>query len=114
MSDMQISQVLAQMRALAQQAGPVEPLQNAQNAQNGPNATVGSEFANLLQQSLGQVSELQNESRSLATAFEAGDPNVSLAEVMVAAQKSSVAFDAVVQVRNRLLSAYEEVMRMPV
>lgn len=117
MSDMQISQVLAQMRALAQQAGPVEPLQNAQNvqnAQNGPNATVGSEFANLLQQSLGQVSGLQSESRNLATAFEAGDPNVSLVDVMVAAQKSSVAFDAVVQVRNRLLNAYEEVMRMPV
>ncbi len=43
-----------------------------------------------------------------------GDPNVSLAEVMIARQKASIAFEATVQVRNRLIKAYEEVMSMSV
>lgn len=105
MSDMQINQVLAQMRALAQDAGVTER----------PAPGAGStEFAQLLKQSLDQVNETQQVSRSLATAFEQGDPNVSLAEVMVGMQKASVSFEAVNQVRNRLLSAYQDIMSMPV
>lgn len=105
MSDMQISQVLAQMRALAQSAGVAEvPGQ-------GPPSTG---FANLLKQSIDQVNQTQQASRTLVTAFETGDPNVSLAEVMVASQKASVAFTATVQVRNHLLNAYQEIMRMPI
>ena len=46
--------------------------------------------------------------------FEKGDPDVSLAEVMVALEKASVSFQAMTQVRNELLSAYQEVMNMPV
>lgn len=105
MSEMQINQVLAQMRALAQSAG-LEPA-----------ATRGADrpdFADLLKQSLGHVNQTQQASRKLAAAFEMGDPNVSLAEAMVAMQKASISFEAVNQVRNRLLSAYQEVMRMQV
>ncbi|TVP92787.1 MAG: flagellar hook-basal body complex protein FliE [Thioalkalivibrio sp.] len=105
MSDMQINQVLAQMRALAQSAG----LEDA-----APREAGRPDFANLLKQSLDQVNETQQASRSLATAFETGDPDVSLVEVMVASQKASVSFEAVNQVRNRLLSAYQEIMSMPV
>jgi flagellar hook-basal body complex protein FliE len=43
-----------------------------------------------------------------------GDPNVSLSEVMIASQKSSLAFSAMVEVRNKFLEAYKEVMSMPV
>jgi flagellar hook-basal body complex protein FliE len=50
----------------------------------------------------------------LSEAFERGDTSVSLAQVMVAGQKSSLAFQALSQVRNHLLTAYEEVMNMPV
>ncbi len=46
--------------------------------------------------------------------FELGDANVSLPQVMVAMSKSSLAFEATNQVRNRLLTAYQEVMRMSV
>ena len=105
MSEMQINQVLAQMRALAQSAGL---------EQSAPRVGGTPDFANLLKQSLDHVNQTQQESRSLATAFEMGDPDVSLAEVMVAMQKASISFEAVSQVRNRLLSAYQEVMRMPV
>jgi flagellar hook-basal body complex protein FliE len=46
-------------------------------------------------------------------AFESGDANVSLAEVMVASQKASVSFQAMLQVRNKLVEAYKDVMNMP-
>nr|WP_296752649.1 flagellar hook-basal body complex protein FliE [Thioalkalivibrio sp.] len=105
MSEMQINQVLAQMRALAQNSGVGEA------APRGPGTT---DFANLLKQSLDHVNQTQQASRQLSTAFELGDPNVSLAEVMVGMQKASVSFEAVNQVRNRLLSAYQEIMSMPV
>lgn len=105
MSEMQINQVLAQMRALAQSAGL---------EQSAPRGAGAPDFANLLKQSLDQVNQTQRASSDLRTAFELGDPDVSLVEVMVATQKASISFEAVSQVRNRLLSAYQEVMRMPV
>ncbi|MDX9767691.1 MAG: flagellar hook-basal body complex protein FliE [Ectothiorhodospiraceae bacterium] len=106
MSDMQISQVLQQMRALAATAGIETPAA-------APQATDGPSFASLLKQSLGAVNEAQQTTSRLQTAFEAGDPNVDLSQVMVTMQKSSLAFDATVQVRNKLLEAYKEIMSMP-
>ena len=50
----------------------------------------------------------------MATAFEAGSPDVNLPEMMVAMQKASLSFQAMTQVRNKLLSAYQEVMNMQV
>ncbi|MFW5446947.1 MAG: flagellar hook-basal body complex protein FliE, partial [Methylophagaceae bacterium] len=58
--------------------------------------------------------ETQQAAGKLKTAFEMGDPNVSLADAMIASQKASVAFQATLQVRNKLVQAYEEVMRMSV
>jgi flagellar hook-basal body complex protein FliE len=54
------------------------------------------------------------ESKALTTAFEKGDPSVSLAEVMITAQKASLQFTGMTEVRNKLLNAYQEVMNMPV
>ena len=76
--------------------------------------TNGANFSTLLKQSIDKVNELQQSSGGLAKAFELGDPNVSLAEVMIARQKSSVAFESVLQVRNKLMEAYREVMSMQV
>ncbi|ACL73051.1 flagellar hook-basal body complex protein FliE [Thioalkalivibrio sulfidiphilus] len=104
MSDMQINQVLAQMRALAANSGL-----NATPAQEPS----GVNFAQMLKQSLDQVNQTQQAASELRNAFELGDPNVNLAQVMVAMQKSSISFEAVNQVRNRLLNAYQEIMRMP-
>lgn len=106
MSDMQINQVLAQMRALAESAGV--------GGGSATQANGGVNFAQMLKQSLDQVNQTQQVSTQMATAFEMGDPNVNLAQVMVAMQKASVSFEAVNQVRNRLLSAYQEIMNMPV
>ena len=74
----------------------------------------GANFSTLLKQSIDKVNELQQTSGDLAKAFEIGDSSVSLAEVMIARQKSSVAFESVLQVRNKLMEAYREVMSMQV
>lgn len=105
MSDMQIQQVIHQMRALAERS-PVKPATETAEGTQG--------FANVLKQSLDSVSRQQAESTQLQEAFQRGDPGVNLAQVMVAAQKSSIGFEATVQVRNRLLQAYQEIMNMQV
>ena len=54
------------------------------------------------------------ESKAIAARFETGDPSVSLAEVMINAQKASIQFSGMTEVRNKLLTAYKDVMNMPV
>ncbi|MEM7503080.1 MAG: flagellar hook-basal body complex protein FliE [Pseudomonadota bacterium] len=71
-------------------------------------------FGNLLKSSLDSVNELQSQSRDLKTAFERGDTNVSLAEAMIASQKADLSFRAMSEVRNKLVTAYQEIMNMPV
>jgi flagellar hook-basal body complex protein FliE len=50
----------------------------------------------------------------MSDAFVKGEPNVDLTEVMVAVQKASLSFQAMTQVRNKLVQAYQDVMNMPV
>lgn len=61
-----------------------------------------------------QVNATQQHAGDLSTRYTQGDPNVDLPEVMVAMQKSSVSFQAMSQVRNKLLEAYKDVMNMPI
>jgi len=80
----------------------------------GGAAGVGApSFGDALGNALKKVNSLQAETRDLQAAFERGDPKADLARVMVAAQASSVAFRATVEVRNRLVQAYQDVMNMP-
>ncbi len=105
MSDIAINQVLAQMRAMQALANP----------QATPEAVQGQgNFSNLMQNSIREVNAAMQESRAMTTRFEMGDPSVSLAEVMVNSQKAGLQFQAVAEIRNRVLSAYKEVMNMPV
>lgn len=78
------------------------------------NANQAPTFATMLKTAIDNVNSLQSQTANLRTAYEKGDPDVDIVEVMVAAQKSSVAFDATMQVRNKLVGAYQEVMRMPI
>ena len=105
MSDIAINQVLAQMRAMQALANP----------QATPEAVQGQgNFSNLMQDSIREVNAAMQETRAMTTRFEMGDPSVSLAEVMVNSQKAGLQFQAVAEIRNRVLSAYKEVMNMPV
>lgn len=71
-------------------------------------------FSDMLSQAVGTVNELQKTSKDLSTAYEMGDPNVDITRVMIASQKASVSFEALTQVRNRVVKAYEDIMNMPV
>ncbi len=107
MSDMDINQVLAQMRAISARAqSTARPEQEAE--------TNGVSFGELLNNSIEQVNQTQAQASELAKAFEAGEPGVDLPEVMIALQKASLSFQAMTQVRNKLLTAYQEIMNMPV
>src|SRR5690606_23086472 len=71
-------------------------------------------FAQVLRQGLAQVNEMQQTASSMAAGFERGDPGIELADVMLQMQKASVGFRAVTEVRNRLVSAYQDIMNMPI
>jgi flagellar hook-basal body complex protein FliE len=71
-------------------------------------------FSDALKNSLQQVSNTQKHARELGQKFAMGDDSVSLSDTMIAMQKSSIAFQATVQVRNKLVSAYHEIMNMQV
>ncbi len=71
-------------------------------------------FSSLMQQAISQVNETQMRAADLARSFEMGESRVDLSEVMIAVQKSRVSFQALTEVRNNILSAYQEVMNMPV
>ncbi|RBW47781.1 flagellar hook-basal body complex protein FliE [Psychromonas sp. B3M02] len=73
-----------------------------------------ADFSAMLKQAIENVNGLQQNTSDLRNGFEMGDENVSLSDVMIAANKSSLAFDATVQVRNKMVEAYKEVMSMPV
>jgi flagellar hook-basal body complex protein FliE len=75
---------------------------------------VGGGFADALAQAMNSVDGAQNEATDLAKKFQLGDPKVSLEETMISMQKANVSFQAAVQVRNRLMSAYHDVMNMQV
>lgn len=106
MNDIEVTQLLHQMRAMAAQAQGV-PAQEAA-------AVDGANFGAMLTEAVNGVNALQKQSSTITKAFEQGDPSVALSDVMVASQKSSIAFEATLQVRNRLVEAYQTVMRMPI
>jgi flagellar hook-basal body complex protein FliE len=105
MNNPEINQVLAQMRVMAA---------HAENRGQQGITTEAANFGDLLKQSIDQVNEVQQQASALRTAFEKGQENLDLAQVMIAAQKSSLSFDAMVQVRNKLVEAYKDVMNMPI
>lgn len=98
-----------EMQAMAMQATnrTIEPTKIATQSSS-------NEFGDLLKNAIDTVNGLQHDAKSKVTAVEMGDRRVSLAEAMIASQKSSVAFEATVQVRNKLVESYKEIMNMPV
>jgi flagellar hook-basal body complex protein FliE len=71
-------------------------------------------FSDMLGQAVGKVNETQQVASQLANAFEIGQSGVDITDVMIASQKASVSFQAMTQVRNKLVQAYQDIMQMPV
>ena len=119
-----VNDLLAQMREMSSQ---MKGLQNTIGAPNSNDIKMGvnnvegvsktdtkDAFSSLLKNSINKVNDSQMQSNKLAEAFQNGDPNVQVSEVMIAMQKSSVSFQAMLQVRNKIIQAYQEIMNMPV
>ena len=103
-----IDQMLAELRATAQLASgkALAPKQA-----NEPGA---ADFGQILKSTLAQVSQAQLDAPKLAQDFSAGTGNASLQDVMMSLQKANLSFQQMVQVRNKLVSAYQDIMNMPV
>ena len=104
MSGVEMTRMLAEMQRLAATADS--------RHETATPATGG--FSDLLQSSIDAVNRAQNNATDMAAALERGDKSVTLPEVMIALQKASLSFQAMTEVRNRLVSAYQEVMSMPI
>lgn len=74
----------------------------------------GADFGQALKAAIDQVSVAQQQGQQMAQAFVAGEENVNLQDVMINLQKASLSFQQMVQVRNKLVTAYQDVMNMPV
>ncbi len=85
----------------------------SQNTQISAQDKVGS-FEQLLKDAFENVNSLQNEANNMQTRFDTGDRSVSLADVMLASQKSSISFEATIQVRNKLIEAYKTISQMQI
>ncbi|TFH73350.1 flagellar hook-basal body complex protein FliE [Gammaproteobacteria bacterium LSUCC0112] len=118
---MDINHLLLQMREIRGQIQTPsvrpEDIGNAIGAGSGTSATGQSErtgFADMLKSAVNSVNETQQKSSELQRAFEMGDPQVDITQVMIQMQKASVSFEAMNQVRNRLVTAYQDIMNMPI
>lgn len=78
----------------------------------GANSVGAADFADALAKALSSVSAAQGRAESLSQRFQLNDPSVTLEETMIALQSANISFQSLVQVRNRLLSAYHDVMNL--
>ncbi len=103
-----IDQLLGQMRtAAAMASGRPQAAAKPATAQPGG-------FSEVLKTAIEQTSQAQHKAQGLARSFSVGEPDVQLHDVMVSMQKANISFQQMVQVRNRLVSAYHDIMNMQV
>ncbi len=110
-----IESMLAQLKASAQR--PQDYAIGGMSSTTGIEKTSNSSktgFSEALKASLDQVNKVQLNAEKLGQNFAMGDDSVSLSDVMIAGQKANISFQATVQVRNKLVSAYHDIMNMQV
>ena len=100
-----IDNLIGQMRAAARGAAP---------ARAAASPAAGTDFSKLLKHSLDGINGSQLDAARLARDFELGAPDASLNDVMISMQKANLSFQQMVQVRNKLVSAYHDIMNMQV
>ena len=105
----QIDAMVAQLRTAAakMEASATAP-SAAASASDKPN------FADALKASLDQVNQVQTDAQKISDKFAMGDEKISLADVMISMQKANISFQTAVQVRNKLVSAYHDIMTMQI
>ena len=106
MSEVNMDQLLVQMRAMSDKASNIN--QTAVTKGNSP------DFSDMFKNAVNQVNETQQSAGALSKQFEMGNPDIDVTDVMINLQKASVSFQAMTQVRNKLVGAYQEIMNMSV
>ena len=104
MNEINANDLLSQIRTLGRDLQPTQ----------APSQPPASNFGDMLKTTLNAVNEAQQQATELKIGFENGTTDKSLAEVMIASQKANLSFRAVTEVRNKLVSAYQDIMNMPV
>lgn len=113
-----IEAMMAQLKAAAQKNAP-ESIGSSSGlgSMSGINDTGAPgkvSFADALKSSLNQVNNAQSEADTLGKRFAMGDDKVNLSDVMIFMQKASISFQATVQVRNKVIAAYNDIMNMQI
>ncbi|MBS3928411.1 MAG: flagellar hook-basal body complex protein FliE [Sphingomonadales bacterium] len=110
-----IQQILALRQQILDRSNLLQQVHTQAQAPEGPAAPQGpaGQFGDALKNALSDVSGIQEKASNLSAAYERGEVT-DIAAVMLARQESGIAFEATLQVRNRLLSAYQDIMRMGV
>ncbi len=107
MNQISSEHLLQQIRTLGSELQVGKPdVQQPQDSQSG--------FSNMLKTTLDAVNDSQSRSSELKAGFLNGTGEASLAEVMIASLKANLQFRAVTEVRNKLITAYQDIMNMPV
>ena len=114
--NVEMNRMLAQMKAMEQVASldRVQPNNLAGSAVTPSEPNAQPSFGSLFKDAVDQVNGLHKDAGALREGYLAGDSGIDITRVMVANQKSSIASQAMIQVRNKLVESYKEVMNMPV
>lgn len=109
-----IQQIVQLRQQIIDRSQLLQQLHAPQPGAEAPGAvSPGGGFANALQSALDGVQATQAKSEAITDAYQRGEVT-DVAKVMLARQEAGIAFEATLQVRNRLLSAYQDIMRMGV
>jgi flagellar hook-basal body complex protein FliE len=107
------TRMLLELRSLAAEAQRTPSLGIGAPTADTPTGGA-ADFGAMLRDSINQVNSMQQSSAELGAQLEQGVPGIDITRVMVEAQKATLAFRAMTEVRNRLVSAYQEVMNMTI
>lgn len=113
MSSIDVNNLLSQMRQMSAQVRPVDAAPKAASI-GAPQAGGQADFSSLLKQSISAVGRSQMEAGRMAASFERGDPGADLGRTMIAVQKADLSLRTMVEVRNKMVDAYKDIMNMPV
>jgi flagellar hook-basal body complex protein FliE len=115
MAGLSVDNVMALRQSILQRNSALQDVSKggASGTAGAPAGGNATDFTDALRSAIGEVNNMQAKSGDLATSFERGE-TTDIAAVMLAKQQASIGFETTLQVRNKLLSAYKDIMSMPV
>jgi flagellar hook-basal body complex protein FliE len=102
-----LDQLLAELR-------PVGSVTSSKPASAAAGAAGGADFSTALKTAIDEVNQAQQSAHQMTQEFATGNSNANLQDVMVNLQKANLSFQQMVQVRNKLVTAYHDIMNMQV